>query len=94
MIKIFIKNIMNRDLPGQWISLPAETSDINQALLKIGIKSNDKREYYIYNYRTDYDIIKIKGNEDIWRLNDLAIKLKKLDKKNMDIIREIINLRQ
>ena len=87
MIKIFIKNIMDskKDLPGQWILLPAEASDINNTLFKIGISNtyeelHEKEEYSIYNYHTDWDI-KLEGNENIWSLNNLAKKLEQLDKK-------------
>lgn len=97
MIKVFIKNIMDskKDLPGQWILLPAKAPNINNVLFKIGIcntyeELHEKEEYSIYDYHTDWNI-KLEGNENIWSLNNLALKLEQLDKKNAYIIQAIIN---
>lgn len=81
MIKVFITNLGKYNegyLIGEWLELPATEKEITDVLKRIGINEepdedgNYYEEYFITDYETDVDGLKIGEYENLDDLNELA----------------------
>lgn len=81
MIKVFITNLGKYNeglLIGKWLELPATEKEIADVLEKIGISDkpdedgNYYKEFFITDYETDVDGLRIGEYDNLKKLNELA----------------------
>lgn len=89
MLKIFITNLSeynNGNLIGEWVSLPSDSSFINQTIRKI-LSSDDSEEVFITDWEWDNKtIFEIDEYENIQLLNSKLFKLSELTPYQLESI--------
>lgn len=81
MIKIFITNLgkyNEGELVGEWVDLPIYDDDLNEVLERIGI-GEEYEEYFITDYETNVEGLKIEEYSNIDELNDMAEAIEELE---------------
>lgn len=73
----------------QWLTLPATDKEIQKALDVIGI-NEEYEEYFISDYETDIEGLKIGEYENLEELNELAERYESLDEYEQDAVKAII----
>ena len=88
MINIYLTNLGKYNegyLVGEWVKLPVDDSELEEVKKRIGI--NDYyEEWFITDYETDIDGLKIGEYEDIEYLNELA----EIAEKDPDILAALV----
>lgn len=89
MLKIFITNLSeynNGNLIGEWVSLPSDSSFINQTIRKI-LSSDDSEEVFITDWEWDNKtIFEIDEYENIQLLNSKIVQLNELTSYQLESI--------
>ena len=93
MLKIFITNLSeynNGNLIGEWISLPTDSSFINQTINRI-LSSDDSEEVFITDWEwIDKTIFEIGEYDNIQMLNSKIVKLNDLSSYQLESISFLI----
>lgn len=92
MIKIAITNLKRYNegcLVYEWLELPADKSEIIDALKQIGIR-REYEELFISDYETNCSFLEIGECTPISYLNNLARKLEELDEGELLILNSIV----
>jgi len=94
MVKIFITNLSeynNGNLIGEWISLPCDSSFLNQQIRKV-LASDDSEEIFITDWEwDDITIFEIGEYSDPTKLNAIAYKLDQLSSYQLEAISFLIS---
>lgn len=94
MLKIFITNLSeynNGNLIGEWISLPIDSSFLNQTINKI-LSSDDSEEIFITDWEwDDKTIFEIGEYDNIQMLNAKIFKLHQLSQYQLESISFLIS---
>lgn len=92
-IKIFITNLGKYNeglLVGEWLGLPATDEEITATLERIGISDKPDEygryyeEYFITDYESDIDGLKIGEYDNIEELNEIAEKIEDADPEALE----------
>lgn len=92
MIKVALTNLGKYNegrLIYQWLELPATEDEIQEALDAIGI-NEEYEEWFITDYETDIDGLKIGEYEDLETLNELAERYENLDEYEQETVAAVI----
>lgn len=96
MLKIFITNLSeynNGNLIGEWVSLPSDSSFLNQTINKI-LSSDDSEEVFITDWEwDDITIFEIGEYDSIQLLNSKIVKLNDLTTYQLESISFLISER-
>lgn len=99
MLKIYVTNLGKYNegfLIGKWLELPTTEEEIEKTLEEIGISDEPDEngiyyeEYFITDYETDMDYLKISEYSNIDDLNELAETIDDLDEDEKEIVNAII----
>lgn len=94
MLKVFIANLAeynNGNLVGEWISLPCDSSYLNQQIRKV-LSSNDSAEVFITDWEWDnINVFEIHEHDNLQELNAKAYKLKGLTPYQLEAISFLIS---
>ena len=99
MLKIYITNLGKYNegkLIGKWLELPASDEEIEKTLEAIGISDEPDEngvyyeEYFITDYETEFDGVKVGEYDSIDDLNELAEILDDLDENEKEIVSAIM----
>ena len=99
MLKIYVTNLGKYNegfLIGKWLELPATEEEIEKTLEEIGISDEPDEdgiyyeEYFITDYETDMDGLKVSEYSNIDDLNELAETIDDLDEDEKEIVNAII----
>lgn len=99
MLKIYVTNLGKYNegfLIGKWLELPATEEEIEKTLEEIGISDEPDEngiyyeEYFITDYETDMDGLKVSEYSNIDDLNELAETLDDLDEDEKEIVNAIM----
>jgi len=97
-IKIFITNLgkyNEGELIGEWIGLPIDDEYLDEVLERIGISDEPDEngvyyeEYFISDYDSDIDGLKIGEYDSMDDLNDLAERLEQLEDSQLEALSAI-----
>lgn len=89
LLKVFLTNLgkyNEGELIGEWVSLPVDESELEEVLERIGINE----EYFITDYETEIDGLKVDEYSNIEELNELAAQLEDLDEYDLEKVGAII----
>lgn len=92
MLKIALTNLGKYNegyLIYKWLELPATEDEIEEAKEAIGI-NEQYEEWFITDYETDIEGLKVGEYEDLEALNELAERYENLDEYDQDIVQAII----
>lgn len=92
LLKVFVTNLgkyNEGELIGEWVSLPVDENELEEVLERIGI-NEEYEEYFITDYETDLDGLKVGEYSNISELNELAEQLADLDKYDLEKVGAII----
>ena len=92
MLKIALTNLGKYTegcLIYKWLALPATEDEIEEAKEEIGI-NEQYEEWFITDYETDIEGLKVGEYEDLEALNELAERYENLHKYDQDIVQAII----
>ena len=99
MLKIYVTNLGKYNegfLIGKWLELPATEEEIEKTLEAIGISDEPDEngiyyeEYFITDYETDMDGLKVSEYSNIDDLNELAETIDDLDEDEKEIVNAIM----
>lgn len=99
MLKIYVTNLGKYNegfLIGKWLELPATDEEIERTLKEIGISDEPDEngiyyeEYFITDYETDMDGLKVSEYSNIDDLNELAETIDDLDEDEKEIVNAIM----
>ena len=99
MLKIYVTNLGKYNegfLIGKWLELPATEEEIEKTLEEIGISDEPDEngiyyeEYFITDYETDMDGLKVSEYSNIDDLNELAEAIDDLDEDEKEIVNAIM----
>lgn len=100
MLQVYVTNLgkyNEGELVGKWLKLPATDDEIQKALSEIGVsdKPNENgvyyEEYFITDYESDVNGLKIEEYANIDELNEMAEELDGLDDNEKEIIGVLLN---
>ena len=98
-MKIYVTNLgkyNEGELIGKWLELPASNEEIEKTLEAIGISDEPDEngvyyeEYFITDYETEFDGVKIGEYDSIDDLNELAETLDDLDEDEKEVVNAIM----
>ena len=92
LLKVFITNLgkyNEGELIGEWVSLPVDESELEEVLERIGI-NEEYEEYFITDYETEFDGLKVDEYSNIEELNELAEQLESLDEYALEKVGAIV----
>lgn len=92
MLKIYVTNLGKYNegyLVGKWLELPATEEQIENTLEAIGI-SEEYEEYFITDYETDLNGLKVDEYDNIDELNEIAETLEDLDEYEAEVVDAIM----
>jgi len=92
LLKVFITNLgkyNEGELIGEWVSLPVDESELEEVLERLGT-NEEYEEYFITDYETEFDGLKIDEYSNIEELNELAAQLESLDEYDLEKVGAII----
>ena len=92
LLKVFITNLgkyNEGELIGEWVSLPVDESELEEVLERIGI-NEEYEEYFITDYETEFDGLKVDEYSNIEELNELAEQLESLDEYDIEKVGAIV----
>lgn len=99
MLKIYVTNLGKYNegfLIGKWLELPATDEEIKKTLKEIGISDEPDEnglyyeEYFITDYETDVDGLKVGEYDNLDDLNELAETLDELDEDEKEIVNAVM----
>lgn len=93
MLKIALTNLGKYNegaLVYKWLELPATDEEIQEALEAIGIDNEEYEEWFITDYETDIEGLKVGEYEDLEALNELVERYENLHEYDQDIVQAII----
>lgn len=88
MMKIYLTNLgkyNEGELLGEWVTLPASEEELEAVLERIGI-NKEYEEYFITDYETDVDGLKIGEYDNLEELNELAETLENMSKEELEVV--------
>ena len=92
MMRIYLTNLgkyNEGELVGEWVDLPIEKEDLQEAFKRIGIDGKQYEEYFITDYECDF--YKIGEYESITTLNEIAEKIDNLDEKQEQVVKVLMS---
>lgn len=92
LLKVFVTNLgkyNEGELIGEWVSLPVDENELEEVLERIGI-NEEYEEYFITDFETEFDGLKVDEYSNIEELNELAEQLESLDEYDLEKIGAII----
>ena len=92
MIKIALTNLGKYNegqLVYKWLNLPATEEEIEEAKDAIGI-NEEYEEWYISDYETDIEELKVGKYEDIEYINELAERFENINYDEQDAVRAVM----
>lgn len=93
MLRIFLTNLgkyNEGELVGEWVKLPATEKDIEEVKNRIGINERYE-EYFITDYESDIDGLKVGEYDSIDNLNEMAEQLDSLDEYAKEVIAAMLS---
>ena len=88
MMKIYLTNLgkyNEGELVGEWVTLPATEEELEAVFERIGI-NEEYEEYFITDYETDIDGLKIGEYDNLEELNELAETLENMDENELEVV--------
>ena len=85
-IKIYLTNLGKYNegqLIGEWVELPTSEEELEKALERIGI-NEEYEEYFITDYETEIEGLKVGEYDNLEELNELAELIENLDSFELD----------
>lgn len=92
MLKIFLTNLGKYNegyLIGKWLELPATDEELKEVKEKIGI-NHQYEEWFITDYESELEGLKINEYSNIDELNEIAEKLNELDDYYLQIVEGLL----
>ncbi|RHK98205.1 antirestriction protein ArdA [Blautia obeum] len=92
MMRIYLTNLgkyNEGELVGEWVDLPIEKEDLQEAFKRIGIDGKQYEEYFITDYECDF--YKIGEYESITTLNEIAEKIDNLDEEQEQVVKVLMS---
>ncbi len=95
MMKIYLTNLgkyNEGELLGEWVKLPATEEELEAVFERIKISDepdengNYYEEYFITDYETDIDGLKIGEYDNLEELNELAETLEGMDENELEVV--------
>lgn len=95
MMKIYLTNLgkyNEGELLGEWVTLPITEEELEKVLERIGISDepdengNYYEEYFITDYETDVDGLKIGEYDNLEELNELAETLENMSDEELEVV--------
>lgn len=93
MLKIALTNLGKYNegyLIYKWLELPATQEEIDKTLEAIGIDGEEYEEYFITDYETDIEGLKVGEYEYLEALNELAERYENLEDYEQDAVTAVI----
>ena len=93
MLRIFLTNLgkyNEGELVGEWVKLPATEKDIEEVKNRIGI-NEQYEEYFITDYESDIDGLKVGEYDSVDNLNEIAEQLDSLDEYEKEVIAAMLS---
>lgn len=88
MLRIYLTNLGKYNegvLIGEWVDLPVSEEELEKVFDRIGI-NDEYEEYFISDYESDIDGVKVGEYENIDDLNELAEALEDLDSEEENVL--------
>lgn len=88
MLRIYLTNLGKYNegmLVGEWVDLPVSEEELEKVFNRIGI-NDEYEEYFITDYESDIDGLKVGEYENIDDLNELAEALEDLDSEEENVL--------
>lgn len=88
MLRIYLTNLGKYNegvLIGEWVDLPVSEEELEKVFKRIGI-NDEYEEYFITDYESDIDGLKVGEYENIDDLNELAEALEDLDSEEENVL--------
>lgn len=88
MLRIYLTNLGKYNegmLVGEWVDLPVSEEELEKVFNRIGI-NDEYEEYFITDYESDIDGVKVGEYENIDDLNELAEALEDLDSEKENVL--------
>ena len=88
MLRIYLTNLGKYNegmLVGEWVDLPVSEEELSKVFKHIGI-NDEYEEYFITDYESDIDGVKVGEYENIDELNELAEALEDLDSEEENVL--------
>lgn len=88
MLRIYLTNLGKYNegmLIGEWVDLPVSEEELEKVFKRIGI-NDEYEEYFITDYESDIDGLKVGEYENIDDLNELAEALEDLDSEKENVL--------
>ena len=88
MMKIYLTNLgkyNEGELLGEWVTLPATEEELKTVFERIGI-NEEYEEYFITDYETDIDGLKIGEYDNLEELNELAETLENMREEELEVV--------
>lgn len=92
MLKIYITNLKKYNeglLIGEWVDLPISDEELAAVFGRIGI-DEEHQEYFISDYESNINGLKVNEYEDINSLNDIAESIEDMNDLDMKIYRALL----
>lgn len=87
-MKIYLTNLgkyNEGELLGEWVKLPVTEEELEAVFERIGI-NEEYEEYFITDYETDVDGLKIGEYDNLEELNELAETLENMSEEKLEVI--------
>ena len=88
MLRIYLTNLGKYNegmLVGEWVDLPVSEEELEKVFKRIG-NNDEYEEYFITDYESDIDGVKVGEYENIDDLNELAEALEDLDSEEENVL--------
>lgn len=88
MLRIYLTNLGKYNegmLVGEWVDLPVSEEELEKVFKRIG-NNDEYEEYFITDYESDIDGVKVGEYENIDDLNELAKALEDLDSEEENVL--------
>lgn len=88
MLRIYLTNLGKYNegmLVGEWVDLPVSEEELEKVFKRIGV-NDEYEEYFITDYESDIDGVKVGEYENIDDLNELAEALEDLDSEEENVL--------
>lgn len=88
MLRIYLTNLGKYNegmLVGEWVDLPVSEEELSKVFKHIGI-NDEYEEYFISDYESDIDGVKVGEYENVNDLNELAEALEDLDSEEENVL--------
>ncbi|OMK44309.1 hypothetical protein BER30_000392 [Clostridioides difficile] len=92
MLNIYITNLgkyNEGELIGEWAELPVNEEELQEILDRIGI-NEEYEEYFITDFETDIEGLEISEHSNIEQLNELAMKLERLEEYEIEELKALL----